>query len=208
MDEHAKKWAEVASTPEAHRYIATDWYESEEFYRMSGIYSAGKLVEAIMNTPLFDKNIVKKDILEIGCGTGRTTEFLSPMFSHVYALDCAKEMIKKASDRVKANNIAWITNDGESLPLPSDTIDVVYSFVTFQHMKSQTIHKYFSEVRRVLKKTGFFIFQLPIAPIHKEPNSFNDVAFWTSDELIYALSPHFKNIKLSDSHFGLHIAQA
>jgi ubiquinone/menaquinone biosynthesis C-methylase UbiE len=207
MNENAQKWADIAGTSETHKFIATGWYQSEKLYKMSGIYSVGRLISAILEagkTP--SENLTEKTILEIGCGTGRETEFLAQIFGKVVAIDCAHDMIEKAMERVKYKNVAWSVSDGDSLKgIANSSADIVYSFVVFQHMKRETILNYFSEVGRVLKPGGYFFFQLGCYPEHKEPAAFNDVAHWTESELKAGCAGlKIVKIELSD-HFGLHI---
>src|SRR5919106_2681978 len=50
-------------------------------------------------------NLHFSSILEIGCGTGKNTSFLSQIGAKVHAIDFSEGMIKKAKEKVQAENV-------------------------------------------------------------------------------------------------------
>jgi len=96
--------------------------------------------------------------LEIGCGTGRMTEFIARDFMKVIGVDISGEMIRQGKDRLEhLDNVELIETDGELIPLPDESVDFAFSYLVFQHMKSMDIVKSnFKEVYRVLKKGCIF----------------------------------------------------
>lgn len=206
MNTNAQGWADIAGTDKAHQFIASDWYQSESYFKMSGIMSAGDLLYAIAGVPgLINAEIVNNIFLEIGCGTGRSTEFFAKVFKKVTAVDCGEQMIAKGKIRVPDKNIEWIVNDGETLKEISDgSVDIAYSFIVFQHMQQPTVEGYMKEVYRVLKPGGYFFFQLGCYDEHKEPVNYTDYACWTEAELRNGCAK-FQEIKITKQHFGLHI---
>lgn len=135
-------------------YINTDKGKgiTEEDFRESG----RRDVEThILN----DLNIVTEGkILEIGCGIGRMTEFMSSLFDVVYAVDISGEMIRQGKERlIELCNIKFIETDGETIQLPTNSIDVAFSYLVFQHYKTHAmVESNFKEVRRVLMPGGLF----------------------------------------------------
>ena len=101
---------------------------------------------------------IKDNFLEIGCGTGRMTEWIAQMWPEVIAVDISRNMIKEGKKRLKEiENIQWIETDGEAIPLPSNSIDFTFSYLVFQHFKTEKmIQNNFKEVYRVLKEGGMF----------------------------------------------------
>jgi len=92
--------------------------------------------------------------LEIGCGTGRMTEFIAKDF-RVVATDISGEMIKRAQQRLPG--IDFMETDGETIPLPDNSIDVAFSYLVFQHFKTkEMLVNNFKEVYRILKRGGLF----------------------------------------------------
>ena len=101
---------------------------------------------------------IENNFLEIGCGTGRMTEWIAQMWPEVIAVDISRNMIKEGKKRLKEiENIQWIETDGEAIPLPSNSIDFTFSYLVFQHFKTEKmIQNNFKEVYRVLKEGGMF----------------------------------------------------
>jgi len=97
-------------------------------------------------------------ILDLGCGVGRITEFMSFDFKEVIGIDISGVMIRKAKKRLKKfTSVKFIETDGESIPLPDNSIDLVFSYLVFQHIKDrEMVEKNFEEVYRALKPKGLF----------------------------------------------------
>ncbi|MDQ0475516.1 bifunctional 2-polyprenyl-6-hydroxyphenol methylase/3-demethylubiquinol 3-O-methyltransferase UbiG [Chryseobacterium sp. MDT2-18] len=49
--------------------------------------------------------------LEIGCGTGKNTEWLATFSDYVVAVDFSDEMLTKAKQKIKADNVKFIQAD-------------------------------------------------------------------------------------------------
>ena len=97
------------------------------------------------------------DFLEIGCGTGRMTKYIVKDFRFVVGIDISGEMIRQAMHNVKARNVEFIETNGSMVPLPGKCMDVVFSYLVFQHIKSMDmIVSNFKDVHRVLKDDGIF----------------------------------------------------
>ena len=56
-------------------------------------------------------NIDSDNCLEIGCGTGKNTEYLLTKASSVTAVDFSAEMLAKARQKIKADNVQFIHAD-------------------------------------------------------------------------------------------------
>jgi len=100
-------------------------------------------------------------VLEIGCGFGRMSQFISEVCHILYAVDISGELLNIAEKRLKdvCNNIYFIEVDGYNLNKISDnSIDVAFEYICFQHIPSaQIIVNYIHEVSRVLRSGGIFI---------------------------------------------------
>ena len=92
--------------------------------------------------------------LEIGCGAGRILRPMSRDFGHVIGTDISGEMLAKARDIVDAE---LLETDGEHIPLSDNSVDFVFSFLVFQHMKNYVlVENNFKDVVRILKPGGVF----------------------------------------------------
>ena len=142
---------------------------TEEQFRESGQLDYEKYV-------LADPTIDNRDtILEIGCGTGRMTEFMAKDFKKVIGIDISGEMIRQARERlVGLQNVDLHETNGEDLPLEDFSVDICFSYLVFQHFKTREMVKNnFREIWRVLKNKGLFKVRL-------RTDAINDLEKWWS----------------------------
>lgn len=103
-------------------------------------------------------------VLEIGCGVGRMTRRLSELFGSVVAVDVSEEMLRRCRSNLSAHsNVVYQLVDGDgTLPGVGDAeIDVVFSYITFQHVPSRAAQlRYFEECARVLRVGGKLAVQI------------------------------------------------
>ena len=139
----------------ARKYIATDAWRNEEQFDRSGADDITKLLHGI----IVDREAT---VLEIGLGIGRMTKHLANYFTEIYGTDVSNEMIKQARVRLRNfSNVKIDKNDGKSLSIyPDRKFDFVFSVKVFQHLPRQIFLRYIEEVRRVIKPTGIFKFQI------------------------------------------------
>lgn len=105
-------------------------------------------------------NLVKQEpapstILDIGCGTGRLLRKAKKRWpnTQLIGIDLAEGMIEKA--RQLLPDAKFIVCPAESLNLPDSSADLVLSTTSFHHWSDQ--EQALREVRRVLRKGGFFM---------------------------------------------------
>ncbi len=103
-----------------------------------------------------------KEILEVGCGTGRMAEFFAKDFKNVFGIDISEEMVSQAKKRLAhIKNLQIIATDGLHYPFPDNRFDLVFSYVVFQHMPSKdVVERNFREIFRVLKSDGIAKIQI------------------------------------------------
>jgi ubiquinone/menaquinone biosynthesis C-methylase UbiE len=97
-----------------------------------------------------------KEILEIGCGSGKYTKLLAPKCKKYFALEISKQLMgltKKKCNKMK--NIKYINCSAEKIPLNDNSIDVVFASWVLTAMISEEMRKSsVKEILRVLKKGG------------------------------------------------------
>lgn len=105
-------------------------------------------------------NLHFSSILEIGCGTGKNTSFLSQIGQSVQAVDFSQGMIEKAREKVQAENVKFSIMDiTKKWRFEDDSFDLVVCNLVLEHIED--ISFVFSEVSRVLESKGrFFINEL------------------------------------------------
>jgi len=152
MNDHKDKWEVLAADPQTEtKYIYTD---AELSFKDSGERDYRKLIKEDFYVKQFIGDPKDKIALEIGCGTGRMTEFIAADYRKVFATDISGEMIRKGQERLAGiKNIEWIETDGYHMP-PRIQVDLVFSYIVFQHCSKEIIESNFTDIRRALLDVG------------------------------------------------------
>ncbi len=109
--------------------------------------------------------------LDVGCGVGRFTRAVAGRVREVHGIDVSAEMVGRA--RAALDGVPGVTlhhGDGTTLrPLPDASVDVVVSFVVFQHIPDPRVTLgYLREIGRVLRPGGWMCVQLSNDPsVHR-----------------------------------------
>lgn len=104
----------------------------------------------------------KSNILDIGCGAGRTTIGLYKIgYTNITGVDISENMIMRAKKNAK--DICFIQADVLNLPMYDESFDVAFfSFNGLMLIPEYEIRKQaVDEISRVLKPGGLFIFSTP-----------------------------------------------
>jgi ubiquinone/menaquinone biosynthesis C-methylase UbiE len=92
-------------------------------------------------------------ILDLGCGTGRYSNALANRLrGHVIGLEPSAKMLAEAK-RKASTRVTLVRGSGESLPLASESIDMVFMSMVFHHFKDACAAV--RECRRVLRAGRF-----------------------------------------------------
>lgn len=107
--------------------------------------------------------IKQKTVLDIACGEGYGTDLIAKHAHKVYGVDLDQSCIKWATEKyVPANNnLEFKTGSVDNIPVANNSIDVIVSFETIEHVNSDTQQRFMAEVKRVLKSNGILIISTP-----------------------------------------------
>lgn len=112
---------------------------------------------------LFKKRGVKK-VLDLGCGSGRHTIYLSKHGFEVYGIDNAPEGIKITKDWLNKEKLEVNLKTGsvyKKLSYRDNFFDAIISVQVIHHAKIKTIQKAIKEIERVLKPNGLIFVSVP-----------------------------------------------
>lgn len=118
----------------------------------------------LLNLPeRINENMV---LLDIGCGKGHWMEAFSPLVGEVHGVDISEEAVKLGRQRLShLENVYFNVTEGDNLSMFNDeTFDLVYSVHCFQHIPKKATLSYMIESWRVLKFSGYLVFQVITKP--------------------------------------------
>ena len=146
--------------------------------------------EVLRNT---DLNLTGRELIEVGCGTGRNTEWLAqPALgaAGIVALDFSEAMLARARTRVDSSRVRFVQQDvSEPWPLPDNSADVGIAMLVLEHVEH--LKPVFAEAARVLRPRGEFF----MCELHPERQLLGKQARFTSatsgeDKLLTAFLHH------------------
>jgi len=146
---------------------STSWGKEAEWYKShlenNDTYHAQVILPNLLRLVNPEKGLT---ILEIGCGEGFFSREFAQAGASVTASDISPELIELG--KKQGENVAYVVSKAQDLSWAKpQNFDVVVAVLTLQNM--ERIEEVMSEVRRVLKKNGRFIFVLnhPVIRIPK-----------------------------------------
>lgn len=99
----------------------------------------------------------KRDILDLGCGTGLCGQLFKPYAKHLVGVDLAQQMLKKAADKGIYDRL--IEADlGAFLKTEKSTFDLIIAGDVLVYFGD--LAPLFQSIKRVLKPQGMFIFNV------------------------------------------------
>jgi SAM-dependent methyltransferase len=109
----------------------------------------------------------RRSALDFGCGIGRLSQALAGHFDQVYGVDISPKMIELAREHNrKGARCEYVWNPAGDLGRFADgSIDMIYSWITLQHMRPRHARRYMWEFLRVVAPGGLLLFQYPSRPI-------------------------------------------
>jgi malonyl-CoA O-methyltransferase len=97
--------------------------------------------------------VTGRDVCELGCGTGKNTEWLAERASRVLALDFSAGMLAIARSRIASDRVTFRLHDiTEPWPAPDASFDAVIGNLVLEHISS--VERVFAEAARVLREGG------------------------------------------------------
>ena len=105
-------------------------------------------------------NLVFKNVLELGCGTGKNTEWLLNKAERIIGLDFSQEMLNKAEEKISDKRVTFKKADlTKDWKIENNFADLITSSLTLEHIKN--LDHIFSQANQKLNKNGlFFISEL------------------------------------------------
>ena len=186
---YRQQWEQEAAADHVRSAIAKTSDGREDLATLTG-----KMGEVWLHFP-HDQQV--GTVLEIGCGYGRIPLYLSHekrlTCDRYYGVDIAENMLRhflryRAAFAIfPSAQYSLICGSADTLPLPNDSVDLCLSSAVFLHMGKRFVQQTLSEIARVLKPGGAFIFDASF------PNQYCP-AFWPTRALNALAGHHQPNV--------------
>ncbi|WP_242918218.1 glycosyltransferase [Pontibacter liquoris] len=104
-----------------------------------------------------------KVVLDLACGEGYGSALLATVAKEVCGVDIDQSCIDHAKQKYgsKNSNLTFLQGNVTQVPLTTNSVDVVVSFETIEHLDGPTQHAFLKEIRRVLKHDGKLLISTP-----------------------------------------------
>lgn len=158
VDETTQWWRDKARSEMGARYAehTTDWDSDWHAIAESGAKDIARVVGRFRHGE-------DMDALEIGCGVGRLTVNLAPLFRTLVAVDIAPDVVAEAERHCKCDNVKFqVINGVELMPDEAGLFDVIFSAETFHHIQPNVFRRYLADSYRLLRADGQIVLHVNV----------------------------------------------
>jgi glycosyltransferase involved in cell wall biosynthesis/SAM-dependent methyltransferase len=144
-----------------------------------------------------------RDVLDVASGEGFGTNLLASAARSAVGVDLSEDAVVHAKRKYVRENLNYIAGSCTAIPLGDDSVDVVVSFETIEHIGEHELM--LSEIRRVLRPGGVLIISTP------EKGAYTDATGLTNpfhvrelyrDEFSDLLKRHFRHVTTHGQRIG------
>lgn len=103
--------------------------------------------------------VENKNILDLGCGTGRNANYLADIGNNVIGIEISKTALNLAKERARELNLDVdyrLGDIGEEYEIKDDSIDLVLDVTSSNSLDEEGREIYLRETNRILKPGGYF----------------------------------------------------
>ena len=139
--------------------------------------------------------VAGRRVLDAACGEGYGTALLATIASSAVGVDVDLATIEHARATYgESARLGFLAASCTGLPLPSESVDVVVSFETIEHISAADQREMVSEFSRVLKPDGLLVISSPNRRLYSEARNYVNefhVHELDRDDLARLLAPGF-----------------
>lgn len=111
-------------------------------------------------------------VVDAACGEGYGSDYLASVAHSVVGIDVAPDAVRHASERYRRPNLRFAAASVSALPIASESVDLVVSFETIEHLAQQG--EMLAEFRRVLVPEGVLLISSPNKPVYSANGAFRN----------------------------------
>lgn len=143
------------------------------------------------------KDLVKNQcVLDVACGEGYGSNIMAQVAKNVIGIDIDRDTINHAKEKYSKENLKFVEgNIADLSSIPTNSIDIVVSFETIEHVSRDIQAKFLEEIFRVLKEDGCLVMSTPDKKEYSDRYKFHNqfhVAEFYKEEFVKFLSSKFK----------------
>lgn len=148
-----------------------------------------------------------KNVLDAACGEGYGSRILAEKAQSVIGLDISAGTVERANKSYasECNNLKYVCGSIDNIEMvENNSIDVVISFETIEHVDEVVQNKFMKEIKRVLKPDGILIMSTPNKRIYSDLYNYHNeyhVKEFYQEEFLKFISNNFKNQKAFSQSF-------
>jgi glycosyltransferase involved in cell wall biosynthesis/SAM-dependent methyltransferase len=137
-------------------------------------------------------------LLDVGSGEGYGSSIVKDWVREYRGVDLSISAVEHAQERYGGTNVAFDHADGDGLPYPDATFDLVTSFHTIEHVEN--VPGYLAEIRRVVDDHAYVLVTTPNRTLRldegERPWNRYHLREYDAEELRDALGDHFGTVEL------------
>jgi ubiquinone/menaquinone biosynthesis C-methylase UbiE len=155
------------------------------------ITSDNPIHQRLLKAYVLATDLVRGNLLEVGCGEGRGVDWLMPRVENYSAIDKIVEVVNKLRAKHPSGN--FVSGNIPPLPYPENSFDSIVSFQVIEHIKDD--HSFLKEISRVLKPNGFALITTPNRPMSLSRNPWHEREY-TGEELATLAKKYFSSVEM------------
>jgi len=114
-----------------------------------------------------------KDVLDVASGEGYGSAMLASKARSVRGVDISHDAVNHAAERYASlDNLQYLQGSAAAIPLADDSVDVVVSFETIEHLLEQD--EMMAEIRRVLRPDGILVMSSPNKEVYSDQAGYHN----------------------------------
>ena len=159
-------------------------YYAQRAHEYEKIYHKAERQEDLRKLELLLPQWVEtKSVLEIGCGTGYWTQFMSQTANSILASDVNEAMLEIARSKSYPKIPEFIALDYEQIDGFEGQYDIIFAGFVVSHIRRENLSNFLAKLSRRLKRGGEIIFMdnafvegsnTPISETDKHGNTFQE----------------------------------
>lgn len=140
---------------------------------------------------------MQKRVLDVACGEGYGTSFLSKHAKEITGVDIDVESIAHAKEKYTNQNVQFLSSNATQLPFEKESFDVIVSFETLEHLNTEDQKLFLAETTRLIGEDGILLISTPNKKVYSDEanycNPYHLAEFYKS-EFEEFLMKYYKNI--------------